>query len=80
LVLFEWGFGSDLHNREQFKEVIFLKIQAVKRLNKQEDLRFQRDGGKIKSKDKKIKMGSCNGKYYLPVSLNTVSIQKEKIK
>jgi hypothetical protein len=34
---------------------------------------------RLKVKTKKLKY-SCNGKYYLPVSLNTVSIQKENIK
>ena len=64
------------------KEVVFSqKIKAVKGLN---NLAYVLSIAKSKAdnwkkKDKKLKLEeSKNGKYYLPISINKISIQKGK--
>ncbi len=67
-----------------FKEVIFSeKVQAVKGLNKYVyDIAVPKEiADKAVAKDKKLKWEVAkNGKYYLPVSMNKISIQKGKEK
>ncbi|MFV8363209.1 glycosyl hydrolase [Flavobacterium sp. ZT3P35] len=71
-----------LQVENSFKEVIFSqKVQAVKGLNKYVyDLAVPKEiAEKAVAKDKKLKWEAAkNGKYYLPVSINKISIQKGK--
>ena len=66
------------------KEIIFTqKVQALKGLNKYAyDLAVPKEiAEKALAKDKKLKWEAAkNGKYYLPVSTNKISIQKGKDK
>ena len=73
-----------LQIENSLKEVVYSqKVKAAKGLNKHVyDLSINKEAAeRLKSKDKKLKLEEAkNGKYYLPVSLNTVSIQKGKDK
>jgi len=73
-----------LQVENSLKEVVFSqKVHAIKGLNKQVyDLSITKEvAERLKSRDKKLKLEEAkNGKYYLPVSLNKVSIQKGKDK
>ena len=73
-----------LQVENSLKEVILSqKVQAVKGLNKYVyDLAVPKEiVEKAVAKDKKLKWESAkNGKYYLPVSINKISIQKGKEK
>ena len=56
-------------------------MKAAKGLNKQfYDLSISKEmATKLKSRDKKLKLEEAkNGKYYLPISINKISIQKGK--
>jgi hypothetical protein len=73
-----------LQIENSLKEVIYSqKVKAVKGLNKPVyDLSISKaTADNWKKKDKKLKLEQAkNGKYYLPVSLNKISIQKGKEK
>ncbi|TDE54967.1 WD40/YVTN/BNR-like repeat-containing protein [Flavobacterium sp. GT3P67] len=69
-----------LQIENSLKEVVFSqKVKAVKGLNKQEyDFSLTKEAAdRLKNKDKKLKLEQAkNGKYYLPISVNKISIQK----
>lgn len=69
-----------LQIENSLKEVIFSqKVKAIKGLNKHVyDLSLTKEAAdRLKNKDKKLKLEQAkNGKYYLPISVNKISIQK----
>jgi photosystem II stability/assembly factor-like uncharacterized protein len=73
-----------LQVENSLKEVVFSqKMKAIKGLNKLVyDLSITKEAAdRLKNKDKKLKLEQAkNGKYYLPVSVNKISIQKGKEK
>jgi hypothetical protein len=73
-----------LQIENSLKEVVYSqKVKAVKGLNKHiYDLSMTKTtADNWKNKDKKLKLEAAkNGKYYLPISINKISIQKGKEK
>lgn len=73
-----------LQIENSLKEVIYSqKVKAVKGLNKHiYDLSLTKEAAdRLKNKDKKLKLEQAkNGKYYLPVSINKISIKEGKEK
>ncbi|TDE46852.1 glycosyl hydrolase [Flavobacterium rhamnosiphilum] len=69
-----------LQIENSLKEVVFSqKVKAIKGLNKHVyDLSLIKEAAdRLKNKDKKLKLEQAkNGKYYLPISVNKISIQK----
>ncbi|WP_175455405.1 hypothetical protein [Flavobacterium omnivorum] len=73
-----------LQIENSLKEVVYSqKVKASKGLNKHVyDLSISKaTADNWKNKDKKLKLEEAkNGKYYLPISINKISIQKGKEK
>ncbi|MFV8345267.1 WD40/YVTN/BNR-like repeat-containing protein [Flavobacterium sp. ZB4P13] len=69
-----------LQIENSLKEVVFSqKVKAIKGLNKHVyDLSLTKEASdRLKNKDKKLKLEQAkNGTYYLPISVNKISIQK----
>ncbi len=84
-----WFYSNEnaevlLQIENSLKEVVYSqKVKAVKGLNKHiYDLSMTKTtADNWKNKDKKLKLEEAkNGKYYLPISINKISIQKGKEK